>query len=72
MTNASTLDRAAELAAHAAEFLENERVYGGSGEAARVTTRHTLQCIAEDMGVPTDEIEAAVDDAIAAASGAAR
>lgn len=72
MTDAPTLDRAAELAAHAAEYIENERVYGGSSEAARVTTRHTLRCVAEELGIPATEIEAAVDAAIKAASGEGR
>ena len=71
MTDAPTLDRAAELAAYAAEFLSFERDYGGSSEAARLTTRHTLRDVAEEIGIPSAEIEAAVDAAIKEATNAA-
>lgn len=70
MIDAPTIDRAAELAEHAAEFLSFERDYGGSSEAARLTTRHTLRDVAEEIGVPAGEIEAAVDAAIKAATNA--
>lgn len=61
---------AAELAEHAAEFLSFEQAYGGSQEAARLTTRHTLRDVAEELGFAPTEIEAAVEAAIKTASGA--
>lgn len=60
---------AVQLAEHAAEFLSFEQAYGGSQEAARLTTRHTLRDVAEVLGFAPTEIEAAVDAAIAAARG---
>lgn len=60
---------AAQLAEHSAEFLSFEQAYGGSQEAARLTTRHTLRDVAEELGIPAGEIAAAVDAAIKAASG---
>ncbi len=70
MSDGPTLDRDTELAAHAAQFLIFEKEFAEPHEAAaaRVTTRHTLQGIAEDMGFAPDEIEAAVDAALKAAT----
>lgn len=62
-------DRVAQLAEHAAEFLSFEAAYGGSSEAARLTTRHTLADVAADLGFAPDEIGAAIDAAIATAGG---
>lgn len=59
---------AAELAAHAAEFLSFEQAYGGSSEAARLTTLHTLRDVAEELGFSPAEIEAAVEAAIKTAT----
>lgn len=68
MTDTLIRDRAAELATHAAEFLGFEQAYGGSSEASRLTTRHTLRDVAEELGFAATEIEAAVDEAMAFAS----
>lgn len=64
----------AELAELAAECLAIEREEGARFSASTPggATRSMLTDYARDLGVPAGEIEAAVDAAIKAASGAAR
>lgn len=63
---------AAELAELAAECLAIERMHAGgmAPNVPRETTRGMLADHARDLGVPVDEIEAAVDAAIKQAKGA--
>lgn len=64
---------AAELAEMAADCIGYERQATEQGmrqASARAATRDTLADRARELGIPEPEIEAAVDAAIKAASGA--